>query len=80
MAEEYKGDIGLYLSGQQVVVPSVGIFITQPKIKDIVLKSNENEFMSAAHLLSHIDQFANSIKEGKTVLESVPDFQIIIPN
>lgn len=78
MAEEYKGDIGLYLSGQQVLVQSCGVFITQPKIRDIVVKSNENDFMSAAHLLTHIDQFANQIKEGKTVLNDMPDFQIII--
>ena len=78
MAEEYKGDIGLYLSGQQVKVPSCGVFITQPKIKDIVLRSSENEFMTAAHLLTHIDKFAAMIKEGKSVLEDMPDFQIII--
>ena len=78
MAEEYKGDIGLYLSGQQVKIPSCGIFITQPKIKDIVLKSNENDFMTVAHLLTHIDQFAATIKEGKNVLNDMPDFQIII--
>lgn len=78
MAEEYKGDIGLYLSGQQVKVPSCGVFITQPKIKDIVLRSSENEFMTAAHLLTHIDKFAAMIKEGKSVLDTMPDFQIII--
>lgn len=78
MAEEYKGDIGLYLSGQPVKVASSGLFITQPKIKDIVVVSNENEFMSAVQLLSHIDRFANSIKEGNSVLEDLPDFQIII--
>ena len=78
MAEEYKGDIGLYLSGQQIKIPSCGIFVTQPKIKDIVLKSSENEFMTAAHLLTHIDKFAGMIREGKSVLDDVPDFQIII--
>lgn len=78
MAEEYKGDIGLYLSGQQVLVPSCGIFITQPKIKDIVLTCGENNFLSTAHLLTHVEIFANAIKAGKTVLDNIPDFQIII--
>lgn len=78
MSEEYKGDIGLYLSGQPVKVASCGLFITQPKIKDIVVISNENDFMSAVQLLSHIDYFANSIKEGNSVLKDLPDFQIII--
>lgn len=78
MAEEYKGDIGLYLSGQQIKIPSCGIFITQPKIKDIVLRSSENDFMTAAHLLTHIDKFAELVKEGKSVLDNMPDFQIII--
>lgn len=34
--------------------------------------------MTAAHLLTHIDKFAAMIKEGKNVLDTMPDFQIII--
>lgn len=78
MTEEYKGDVALYLSGQQVVVKSCGVFITQPKIRDIVATSSENDFMSAAHLLAHIDQFSKLIKMGKNVLNDIPDFQIVI--
>ena len=78
MIEEYKGDIGLYLSGQQVKIPSCGIFITQPTIKDIVLKCGENNFMTAVQLLTNIDQFASFIKEGKTELNSIPDFQVVV--
>ena len=78
MQEEYKGDIGLYLSGQQVKIPSVGIFITQPTIKDIVLTIGESDFMTAAYLLSDIAQFASTIRQGKTELNNIPDFQIVI--
>lgn len=78
MQEEYKGDIGLYLSGQQVKVPSCGIFLTQPKIKDIVMVSSENDFMTIVHLLAHPNQFASLIRQGKNGLDNVPDFQIII--
>ena len=78
MQEEYKGDIGLYLSGQQVKVPSCGIFLTQPKIKDIVMLSSESDFMTIVHLLAHPNQFASLIRQGKNGLDNVPDFQIII--
>ena len=64
MAEEYKGDIGLYLSGQQVKVPSCGVFITQPKIKDIVLRSSENEFMTAYNELIKGYSVGRLKKEG----------------
>ena len=62
--QEYKGDIGLYLSGQQIKVASCGIFITQPKIKDIVVQMGENDFISTANLLTHLNKFAAAVKEG----------------
>lgn len=74
---ELQGDLGLYLSGEPVKIESCGIYITQPKIKDIV-KFGENEFMTIVKLFSDIKQTVDSIKEGKTELDNVPDFQIII--
>lgn len=77
MAKEFKGDIGLYLSGCQVRIPACGIYLVQPTIKEIV-QFGENNFMTAAKLFSTIEDYAKSIKEGNSVLASAPDFQIFI--
>lgn len=76
--QEYQGNIGLYLSGQQIKIASCGIFITQPKIKDIVVQMGESDFISTANLLTHLDKFAAAIKEGNSVLDELSDFQILI--
>lgn len=77
MAKEFKGDIGLYLSGCQVKIPACGIYLVQPTIKEIV-QFGENNFMTAVKLFSTIEDYAKSIKEGNSVLVNTPDFQIFI--
>lgn len=77
MAKEFKGDVGLYLSGCQVRIPACGIYVVQPTIKEIV-QFGENNFMTAVKMFSSIEDFAKSIKEGNSVLINTPDFQIFI--
>lgn len=72
-----QGDIGLYLSGAQVRIKTCGIIINQPKVKDIVL-FGETDFLSAVKILSDVPAYAKTIKEGKTVLENTPDFQVLL--
>lgn len=72
-----QGDIGLYLSGAQVRIKACGIIINQPKVKDIVL-FGETDFLSAVKILSDVPAYAKTIKEGKTVLENTPDFQVLL--
>lgn len=74
---EYKGDIGLYLSGAQVRVKMCGVFITPPKIKDIV-QFGEDDFFMAVNMVTDIPAFVKKIKEGNPVLEDRQDFQILL--
>ena len=78
MSMEYKGDIGLYLSGQDVKIPACGIFVRQPKIKDILMNFGETMFFSTVQMLADPSSFASIMKEGNSVLADVPDFQIMI--
>jgi hypothetical protein len=73
----YKGDIGLYLSGGPVVVPMCGMYITQPKIKDISQFGEQNFFL-ALSFLTKTDQYTMEIKQGNSQLESMSDFQILM--
>lgn len=74
---EYQGDIGLYLSGCQVPIKMCGMYITQPKVRDIV-QFGESDFFAIAHILSDIPEFVKEVKEGNSVLKEKPDFQIFI--
>jgi hypothetical protein len=73
----YKGDIGLYLSGGPVVVPMCGIYITQPKIKDIC-QFGEQKFFMALSLLIKTNQYTMEIKQGNSELKDMSDFQILM--
>lgn len=77
MPKEYKGEVGLYLSGGQVKIQSCGIFVVQPKIRDIE-QFGEEDFMAAVTLFSDIHSFAENIRTGDSVLKDMPDFQILI--
>lgn len=74
---EYQGEIGLYLSGCQVPIKMCGMYITQPKVRDIV-QFGESDFFAIAHILSDIPEFVKEVKEGNSVLKEKPDFQIFI--
>ena len=73
----YKGDVGLYLSGEQVVVPMSGVYITQPTVRQIV-QFGETQFFMGIHLLVKLEDFLKSIKEGNSELGKRSDFQILL--
>ena len=74
---EYKGDIGLYLSGEDVRVKTCGVVLKQPRIRDIV-QFGENDFFAAVHMVSNPKEIVESLRAGKTELLNIPDFQVFI--
>jgi hypothetical protein len=69
--------VGLYLSGQDVLVEDCNIALTQPKIKDIVL-FGEDEFLIGTQLLAHTDKMLKQVREGNSQLENFSDFQLLL--
>lgn len=72
-----KTKLGLILSGQPLPIESANIFITQPKIKDIVL-FGENDFLSAVQMLAKMEYFTDMVKKGNLDLEIISDFQLLM--
>lgn len=74
---EYQGNIGLYLSGCQIPIKTCGVFLTQPKVRDIV-QFGEDDFFATVNILDDIKSFVDGIREGNSVLANKSDFQIFI--
>lgn len=74
---EYKGDIGLYLSGEDVRIKACGIVLKQPRIRDIV-QFGESDFFAAVQMVSDPKEIVESLKAGKSELLNIPDFQVFI--
>lgn len=75
-----KGDkrkLGLVLSGQPLPVQDANIFVTQPKIKDIV-QFGEDDFLVATQMLISMEEFADQIKQGNSELSIISDFQLLL--
>lgn len=75
-----KGDkrkIGLILSGQPLPIEGANIFMTQPKVKDIVL-FGEDDFLVAIQMLIEMEQFSENIKQGNFELNILSDFQLLL--
>ena len=72
-----KAKLGLILSGQPLIIEDVNIFVTQPKIKDIVL-FGEDEFLTTTQMLTNIEQFSNMVKQGNSELNMISDFQLLL--
>lgn len=75
-----KGDkrkLGLVLSGQPLPVQDANIFVTQPKIKDIV-QFGEDDFLVATQMLISMEEFADQIKQGNSELNIISDFQLLL--
>ena len=72
-----KRELGLILSGQPLPVKDANIFITQPKIKDVVLFGEDNFFIGVQMLVS-IEQFADQVKRGNSELNVISDFQLLL--
>lgn len=73
----YQGDIGLYLSGSQVPIKKCGIFVTQPKIKQIA-QFGEDDFLMATQLFADTENFIGDVREGNPLLGDRSDFQILM--
>ena len=75
---EIQGEkTGLYLAGLPVRVDACNIFITQPKIKDIVAHG-EDDFLVATNLLSHPENITKQLREGNPLLDQYSDFQLLL--
>lgn len=72
-----KKELGLILSGQPLPIKDANIFVTQPKIKDIVLFGEDN-FLIAVQMLVSMEQFAEQIKQGNSELNIISDFQLLL--
>ena len=75
-----KGDkrkIGLILSGQPLPIEGANIFMTQPRIKDIVL-FGEDDFLVAIQMLIEMKKFTESVKQGNFKLDILSDFQLLL--
>lgn len=69
--------VGLYLSGQDVLIKECNIVLTQPKIKDIVL-FGEDEFLVGTQILGHTSKVLDQMREGNPELEAFSDFQVLL--
>ena len=69
--------VGLYLSGQPVLVPNCNIYITQPTIKEVTLFGEDN-FLLVSRLLGHTEEVTKQMKEGNSQLETFSDFQLLL--
>ena len=72
-----KRKIGLILSGQPILVPETNIYVTQPKIKDIVL-FGEDDFFTTIQMLVDMEKFTLMVKEGNSELNIISDFQLLL--
>lgn len=72
-----KNNLGLVLSGQPILIKSANVFVTQPKIKDIVL-FGEEDFLVAIQMLTKMEQFTDMVKQGNFNLELISDFQLLM--
>ena len=72
-----KRKLGLILSGQPIFIPEINIYITQPKIKDIVL-FGEDDFFTTVQLLVDMEKFTSMVKEGNSDLNIISDFQLLL--
>lgn len=72
-----KRELGLILSGQPLPIKDANIFVTQPKIKDIVLFGEDN-FLVSVQMLVSMSQFADQVKQGNSELNIISDFQLLL--
>ena len=72
-----KKNLGLILSGQPLPVADANVFVTQPKIKDIV-QFGEDDFLVSTQMLVSMEQFVDQIKQGNSELNIISDFQLLL--
>ena len=69
--------VGLFLSGKPVLIKELNIIITPPTITNIVMWG-EDDFLFAAQLIAHTDEFVQEIKKGNSKLEIFSNFQLLM--
>ena len=74
---KFKGDVALYLSGQPVQIKACGLYVVQPKIKDIAM-FGETSFLTAVSAITELEDFVKSVKEGNSELKNHEDFQVLL--
>ena len=72
----YKGDVGLYLSGAQVPIKPCGIYVTPPTIRQIV-QFGEDDFLTSLKIASGDRKFVNSIRQQQPSLVDAEDFIVL---
>ena len=72
-----QGDLGLYLSGCPVPLKQANVFLTPPKVRDI-LAFGEDKFLMASQLFSNTGKFLRQVREGNSELERYNDFQLLL--
>ena len=72
-----QGDLGLYLSGCPVPLKQANVFLTPPKVRDI-LAFGEDKFLMASQLFSNTGKFLRQVREGNSELERYSDFQLLL--
>lgn len=73
----YKGDVGLYLSGAQVPIKPCGIYVTPPTIRQIV-QFGEDDFLTSLKIASGDRIFLNSVREQQPSFADADDFIVLI--
>ena len=72
-----QGDLGLYLSGCPVPLKQANVFLTPPKVRDI-LAFGEDKFLMTSQLFSNTGKFLRQVREGNSELERYSDFQLLL--
>ena len=72
-----KGDLAQILCGVPIMVPGCNIAITQPKVRDICA-FGEDSFFLALNLFLKADKMSEEIKQGKSRLSYLSDFQVLM--
>ena len=75
-----KGDlkqVGLYLSGNPILIAECNIVLTQPTIKQVVL-FGEDEFLIITNILAHPETLTEEVRKGNLELSQFSDFQLFM--
>ena len=77
MCAAIKGDVGLYLSGNQVLVKECGVVITPPSLKQICMIGEES-FLTATQLIGKSGTFFDKVRTADSNLREYGDLQILL--
>lgn len=72
-----EGDILLYLSGNQVLIPKCGIFVTQPTIKQIAA-FGEQKFLGGLQIFINTEKMFEEARQSTPELKQFDDLQVLL--